>query len=67
MANGTMLGSLEDIYKRERLADELGAEIIFCDVSKDECYRRLGLDEDREYRQDEWKGYIDKWFDIYAP
>lgn len=65
--NAWIIGGYADKYKRERLAEELGAEIIFCDVSKEECYRRLKLDEDRKYRQDEWKGYIDKWFDKYVP
>jgi hypothetical protein len=55
-----------DRYKRERLADELGAELIFCECSKEECLRRLALDEERKYRQDEWRGYIEKWFEEYV-
>ena len=55
-----------DRYKRERMAEELGAELIFCDASKEECLRRLSLDEGRKYRQDEWREYIEKWFREYT-
>lgn len=64
--NAWIIGGYADRYKRDRLADELGAELIFCDVSKEECLRRLEVDEDRRYRQDEWRGYILKWFEQYA-
>lgn len=60
-----IVGGYADRYKRERMADDLGAELVFCDVSKDECLRRLLLDEERRYRQDEWRGYITAWFDKY--
>lgn len=60
-----VIGGYADKYKRNKLADDLGAELIFCDVSKEECLRRLEADEDRQYRKDEWQGYIDKWFDTY--
>lgn len=62
-----IIGGYPDRYKRERLADDLGAEIIFCDVSKEECARRLEFDEGRKDRKDEWVKYIDKWFDTYVP
>ncbi|WP_163583293.1 HNH endonuclease [Gracilibacillus saliphilus] len=64
--NAWVIGGYADKYKRERLTDDLGAELIFCDVSKDECLSRLQQDEDRQYRQDEWQGYIDKWFESYT-
>ncbi len=54
-----------DKYKREKLAEDLGAELIFCDISIEECLRRLEMDEDRRYRQDEWIGYVEKWFEEY--
>lgn len=60
-----IIGGYADKYKRERLANDLGAELIYCAVSNEECLSRLELDEDRQYRKDEWKGYIDKWFDTY--
>lgn len=61
-----IIGGYADRYKRERLADDVGAELIFCEVSKEECMSRLEHDESRRYRQDEWRGYIDKWFDTYT-
>lgn len=61
-----VLGGYADRYKREKLANDLGAELIFCDVSREECLRRLETDEDRRYRKDEWRGYIEKWFDGYT-
>jgi hypothetical protein len=61
-----IIGGYADKYKRERLADDIGAELIFCNVSKDECLRRLSLDTDLQYRKDEWKTYINKWFASYT-
>jgi predicted kinase len=63
--NAWIIGGYADKYKRERLADDLGAELIFCDISKEECLRRLKADEDRRYRRDEWSVYIEKWFNQY--
>ena len=64
--NAWIIGGYADKYKRERLADDLGAELIFCEVSKEECLARLEQDNDRQYRKDEWQRYIDKWFDYYT-
>ncbi|MFB9326985.1 HNH endonuclease signature motif containing protein [Paenibacillus aurantiacus] len=60
-----VIGGYADKFKRERLADDLGADLVFCEMSREECLRRLEADEDRRYRQAEWKGYIDKWFEQY--
>lgn len=64
--NAWIIGGYADKYKREKLADDLGAELIFCNVSKEACLRRLSMDLDRQYRQDEWAAYIDKWFSSYT-
>jgi hypothetical protein len=61
-----VIGGYADRYKREKLAGDLGAELVFCDVSKEECLRRLELDEDRRYRKDEWRLYIERWFERYT-
>ena len=62
-----IVGGYADRYRREQLADSLGAELIFCDVSQVECLSRLAVDTDRQHRQDEWRKYIDKWFMEYTP
>ncbi|WP_096199503.1 HNH endonuclease signature motif containing protein [Bacillus sp. FJAT-45350] len=64
--NAWVIGGYADKHKREKIANDLGAELIFCDVSKEECIRRLEIDVDRQYRQDEWRGYIEKWFSDYT-
>lgn len=64
--NAWVIGGYADKYKREKLANDIGAELIFCDVSKTECLSRLDLDEDRQYRKDEWINYINKWFEKYV-
>lgn len=61
-----IIGGYEDKYRREQLANNLGAELIFCDVSKDECLARLETDEALRCRKDEWTRYIDKWFERYT-
>lgn len=63
--NAWVIGGYAEKFKRERLADDLGAELILCDASKEECLRRLEADEARRYRQDEWRGYIEKWFEQF--
>lgn len=60
-----VIGGYADKFKRERLADDLGAELVFCNASREECLSRLAADEDRRYRVSEWRGYIDKWFEQY--
>ncbi len=63
--NAWIIGGFADRYRRERLAEDLGAELVFCNVSKEECLRRLDVDEERRFRKDEWRGYIVKWFEKY--
>ena len=64
--NAWVIGSYADRYKREQLAHELGAVLVFCDASRDDCIRRLSVDVDRQYRRDEWCKYINEWFDRYS-
>jgi predicted kinase len=64
--NAWVIGGYADKYKREKMANDLGAEIILCEVSQEECLRRLSVDQDRHYRQEEWAGYIGKWFEQYT-
>jgi len=52
---------------RTRRIESLGAEGIFIDVDKETCFRRLAIDDKRSTLQkQEWKQYIDKWFEEYT-
>lgn len=64
--NAWVIGGYADKFKRERLADELGAELVYIESTKDECYSRLNIDKDRQYMITEWKKYIDEWFEMYS-
>jgi hypothetical protein len=64
--NAWIIGGYADKYKREKTADDIGAEIIFCDVSKIECINRLAMDDSRQCMKEEWTKYINKWFDDYV-
>lgn len=45
---------------RERLCNQLGAEEVFIDVSKDECITRA------KQRGGEWSDYVEKWFEMHT-
>lgn len=64
--NAWIIGGYADKFKRERLAEDIGAELVYCDKTKEECYARLEADEDRQYRITEWRKYIDDWFEKYS-
>jgi hypothetical protein len=61
-----IIGGYPNKYEREKLAAELGAELIFCNATKEECFRRLEVDDKRKYIKDEWNKYIEKWFEDYT-
>jgi hypothetical protein len=61
-----VIGGYPEKYKREQLANDIGAELIYCEASKEECTARLSIDLDRQCRKDEWVGYITKWFENYV-
>lgn len=51
--------------QRERDLQELGAEPIYIDTDKQTCLERLSNDKERDHEQ--WKKYIDEWFEKYQP
>ena len=65
-SNAWVIGGYADKYKREKLANDLGAELIFCNVGQEECLRRLKVDDERKNQKDEWTRYINTWFDKYT-
>ena len=64
--NAWVIGGYPEKFKREKLADALGAELVFCDVTKELCIDRLFNDPERKYRTKEWAAYIEDWFDRYS-
>lgn len=65
--NAYIIGGFPMPMERKRLTDQLGAETVFVDCSKEECIKRLYDDESRKFVREEWVGYIDEWFDKYQP
>lgn len=61
-----VVGGYADKYKREKLADDLGAELIYCECSRDEAIARIEIDDRRRNMITEYRGYIDKWFEGYT-
>jgi len=62
-----IVGGYPEKFIREKLAEDLGAELIFVDTSKELCIDRLQCCSDyRADHKDEWKQYIDKWFEDYS-
>lgn len=55
--------SLPDKYERERVAKELGAELIYCESTKEECIDRAIKDG----RPSQWIKYINDWWEKYRP
>ena len=61
-----IIGTFPYQGERERLAKELGAEIILIDTDKEECLKRLY--ENTEGREvSEWEKYICDWFQKVNP
>jgi hypothetical protein len=61
-----IVGGYQRKAERQRLIETLGATPIFLDVSKEDCIKRLDICNDyRSEHKDEWKEYIEKWFNDY--
>ena len=56
-----IVGGYPDKYERERLAQTLGAELIHCEATFDECLRRRA----ESNRPERWDGYIRDWFEKF--
>jgi predicted kinase len=62
-----IIGGYPNFVERERLAQQLGAEIIFINVPQEECVQRLLQDRDKQYVQQDWLNYIHDWFLKFTP
>ena len=56
-----IIGGYPDKYERERLSQELGAELIYCESTKEECIERL----DNSNKPRVWLEYINDWWEKY--
>lgn len=56
-----IIGGYPNRYERERVAADMGAELIFCDTSKEECLRRRKASG----RPKAWDAYIEDWWREY--
>jgi predicted kinase len=63
--NAFIVGGFADKYKRDLIANECGAELIYIESTKEECLARLEADINRD--KEKWKEYIDKWWAEYSP
>jgi hypothetical protein len=62
-----IIGGYPEKFIRDKLTEDLGAELIYLETPKELCFARL--DECNDYRsdhKDEWRQYIDKWFEDYS-
>jgi predicted kinase len=64
--NAWIIGGYPDRYKRERLANEVGAESVLITAPKEVCISRLKMDADRRVNEGEWTTYIEKWFERHT-
>lgn len=53
-----VIGGYPDPYERERLAQYIGAQCIYCECIKEDCYKRL----EAGGKPKAWKKYIDEWW-----
>lgn len=61
-----IIGGYPRKVERERLVKETNANLIFLDVDKETCIKRLEACNDyRADHKEEWIDYIDKWFSEY--
>lgn len=63
--NAYVIGGYPLISERERLAKELGAELIYIDSTKEECLNRLMSREDLDVK--EYTEFIETWWSKYSP
>ena len=64
--NAYILGGYALQSERERLCRDLGAREVFIDTDKAECIRRAEMLDEIEDKE-EFKRYIEEWFDRYSP
>ena len=56
-----VIGGYPDRYERERLSQTLGAELIYCDSTRQECFNRRV----QTGKPESWDRYIADWWEVY--
>ena len=57
-----VIGGYPEKHERERLANTLGAELIYCESTKEECLERL----EKSNKPESWRQYIFDWWERYT-
>lgn len=60
--NAYIIGGYPDQYEREKLSKMLGAELIYCESTKEECVKRF----EESNKPEAWLTYIDSWWDKFT-
>jgi hypothetical protein len=62
-----IIGGYPKKYDREKLARDLGAELIYIKADKAECLERLkNCNDYRQINRAEWEKYINEWFNTFV-
>lgn len=56
-----IISGLPDKYERERLSQTLGAELIYCESTREECLGRM----EQSGKPKAWMEYINDWWERY--
>ena len=65
--NAWVIGGYANKRDRETAAKELAAELIYMQATKEECLQRLEYcNDERQYQKEEYKKYIEKWFENFV-
>lgn len=56
-----VIGGYPERYERERIAQTLGAELIYCESTREECLERRRVSG----KPESWDKYITDWWDKY--
>lgn len=62
--NAYIIGGYPHKAQREALAKKLGAQLTYCEATKEECIARA---EERGQFAGAWKKYIERWFEDFEP
>lgn len=62
-----LIGGYPEHFKRQRLADRLGAELVYVEATREQCIDRMLSEKSLVNQRTEWEGYIDKWFEKFSP